>query len=309
MATPVGGAPSVSETTTIEYNRWLVENSAKQEAEARKMTHDEERKMRQMMQEKYRNAGNLKSAELKEQLVQAKKEVAAYRDDNLRRGMEVKEEVDMLRKARKAQNEAFLEHGTQLSREYGSEQKRRIAEEKGALSKRNTLASKALRTQCQEEEKLRAERIQRELEDAQKLKADICAATSDQVTQAAKAMFYEQRKNVGDTTRVNMKEWKEGRLAQKEEYAAKAAAAKAEALAIKKAAKEARAAADAAKAKAAKEMREKRNNIETNSGKVKSDMGTMKKQVHDMTRTRKFVSPQAAETMRQKKAGKLNSPA
>ena len=99
MATPVGGAPSVSETTTIEYNRWLVENSAKQEAEARKMTHDEERKMRQMMQEKYRNAGNLKSAELKEQLVQAKKEVAAYRDDNLRRGMEVKEEVDMLRKA------------------------------------------------------------------------------------------------------------------------------------------------------------------------------------------------------------------
>ena len=35
---------------------------------------------------------------------------------------------------------------------------------------------------------------------------------------------------------------------------------------------------------------------------VKGDMGSMKKQVHDMTRTRKYVSPQAAETMRQKKA-------
>ena len=39
--------------TTIEYNRWLVENGAKQGAEERKQTHDEERKLRQAMQDKY----------------------------------------------------------------------------------------------------------------------------------------------------------------------------------------------------------------------------------------------------------------
>jgi len=303
MASPSGGQPSISEVTTIEYNRFLVENGAQEEAKLRKQTHNQERKLRQDMQEKYKTAGNMKSAELKEQMAQARAEVDAFHEDNLRRGTEVKEEVDMLRNARKAQNEAWLEHGSQLSRELGSEQKRRIKGQMGAMSERKTAESKALRAQCKEEERVRAERLQRELEDAQKLKADISAATSDAVTQAAKATFFEQRKTVGDTTRVDMKAWKESRGAQKDEYAAKAAAAKAEAMAIKKAAKEARAAADAAKAKAAKEMRDKRNNIEVNYGKVKSDMGTMKKQVHDMTRTRKFVAQGAAETMRQKKTG------
>ena len=67
------------------------------------------------------------------------------------------------------------------------------------------------------------------------------------------------------------------------------------------AAKEALMAHSAAKAKAAKEMRDKKNALETNYAKVKGDLGTVKKQVHDMTRTRKYVSSDAAETMRQKK--------
>ena len=58
-----------------------------------------------------------------------------------------------------------------------------------------------------------------------------------------------------------------------------AASAKLEALAAKKAAKEALDGVRESRAKAAKEMREKRQNIESNFGKVKNDLGTTKKQV------------------------------
>jgi len=291
-----GASPSVAEVTAIEYNRWLVENGAKEMAVDRKLTHEEERKLRKAMQEKYRTAGNVKQQELKEQMSTAKAEVEAYHQDNLRRGTEVKEEVDMLRRARKQQQNAWLEHGSQLSQELGSEQKRRIKGELTALTTRKGEASKALRAQCQEEERVRGERQQRELEDAQKLKEDIAAATSDQVTQAAKDNFFQQRKAVGDETRVDMKAWKESRGTQKDEYAAKAAAAKAEAQQIKKAARESLQAVSAAKAKAAAQMREKRNNMEVNHKKVKNDLGSTKKSVHDMTKNRKFVT---GETVRQ----------
>lgn len=294
-------APSISEVTTIEYNRWLVENGAKQGAEERKQTHDEERKLRQAMQDKYRSVGSQRAKELKEQMSTAKAEVEAYHDDNKKKGGEVKEEVNELRRARKKQTDAWLEHGSQLSREYGSEQKQRIKSQIGAMSTRKTADSKAMRAQCKKEEDERAERRGRELADAQKQAADTKAATSDAVTRAAKQSFFEQRKGVGDDTRVDMTKWKQSRGAQKEAYAAKAAAAKQEALQIKKAAKEALMAHSAAKAKAAKEMRDKKNALETNYAKVKGDLGTVKKQVHDMTRTRKYVSSDAAETMRQKK--------
>ena len=51
-------------------------------------------------------------------------------------------------------------------------------------------------------------------------------------------------------------------------------------------------------------MRDRKNNMETNAGRVKQDMGTTKKQVHDMTRQRKFVSDDAASIMKAKKASR-----
>jgi hypothetical protein len=294
-------SPSVSDVTTIEYNRWLMENGAREGAFERKKTREEEARLRTAMQDKYKTMGKTSVAELKEQMAMAKAEVEAFQKDNATRGKEVKEEVDALRKARKEQTTAWLEHGSQLSAELGKEQKRRIAETIGTMTTRKNAASKALKQQCKDEEKVRAERQQRELEDKIKLKNDMKTGTSDEVTSAAKESFYMQRKQVGDTTRTDMKAWKEGRQEQRDAYAAKAAAAKLEASQTKKAAKEALAAHSAAKAKAAKEMRDKKNNMESNYGKVKSDVGMTKKQIHDMLRTRKFVSKDAAENMRQKK--------
>jgi len=294
-------AKSISETTTIEYNRWLVENEHKEEATQRKRDHDDERKLRAEMTQMYKASGKDHVDEYKEQMGVAKAEVENYHNENLRRGKDVKEEVQMLRRARKNQAESWMEHGSQLSREYGSEQKRRIQAAGGDMSMRKGGNAKAVREEVGELERVRTERQQKELADAQKLKQQIMAATSDAVTQEAKNFSYEQRKAVGDTTRDSMKTWKDSRSQQKEQYASKAAKAKAEALAAKKAAKEALDAVRDARKKAAEEMRQKRNNIEINSGKVKGDLGRTKKVVHDMTKTRKYVSPAAAELMRQRK--------
>jgi len=307
MSSPAGTwkdpAPSISEVTTIEYNRWLVENGAKEQAELRKQSHDQERALRQEMTEKYRTVGNQRSAELKEQMQLAKAEVENFRADNLKKGCEVKEEVDALRKARKELNDSWLEHGSSLAYEYGSEQKRRIKSTIGEMSTRKRESATAVKSDVKEMERVRTERQQHMLEDAQKLKKAILDATSDEVTQMAKDNFYQQRKAVGDDTRKDMKVWKDSRGAQKEQYATKAAAAKAEALAIKKAAKEALDGVKETRNKAAQEMRTKRNNLDTNHGKVKSDMSSTKKKVHDMTRTRKYVSPEAASLMKNRRGG------
>ena len=294
--------------TAIEYNKWLVENDAKEAAIIRKLTHDEERKLRQEMQEKYRSAGQMRAKAIKENRGAGREGVEALQATNAKRGSEVKEQVDALRKTRRKQKDAWLEHSHSLCKELGSEQKARIASQIGAMTTRKSQQSKALRAQYRQEEHARAERKGRERDAAQKLKADIASATSDAVTQAAKDSFYQQRKTVGDATRTDMKAWSEGRKSQKEEYAAKAKAAKLEAAQTKKAAKEALQGVNAAKATAAKEMREKMRNIRTNFRKVKSDLSASKKETHDMTRTRKYVSEEAAEEMRQKKEVKAKSP-
>jgi len=203
---------------------------------------------------------------------------------------------------RKQQTESWLEHGSQLSREYGSDQKRRIKEAGGAMSMRKGNVAKAMRDEITTQEAVRTERQQKELADAQKLKQQIMAATSDAVTQEAKNTFFDQRKAVGDDTRGAMKTWKEETRVQKEAYASKAAKAKSEALAAKKAAKEAIEGVRENRTRQAQEMRSKRNNMETNSSKVKQDLGRTKKQVHDMTRARKFVTQDAATVMGSRKA-------
>lgn len=299
---PKNPALSISEVTTIEYNRYLVEQNARDLAEQRKQSHDEERKLRTELAEKYKSAGNQSVAELKEQMQLAKAEVANFQADNLKKGSEVKEEVEFLRKIRKEQNEMWLEHGSSLAHELGAEQKRRIQQSRDELVMTKRGNATAIKADVKEMERLRTERQQRMLEDTQKLKKDVAEACGDEVTQKAKGLFLEQRKQVGETTRKDMKTWKESRQAGKEKYAAKASAAKAEALAAKKAAKEALEGVKELRLKSAQEMRDKRNNIETNYGKVKQDVGATKKQVHDMTRQRKYVSPEAAALIKNRKA-------
>ena len=153
--------PSISEVTTIEYNRWLVESEAKAKADDRKANHDDERTLRKELIEKYRTVGSDHVSEYKEQMTTAKAEVENFRSENLRRGIEVKEEVDELRRARKAQKDSWLEHGSQLSREFGSEQKRRIKTQVGEMSTRKREASATVRNDIAELERMRTDRQQK----------------------------------------------------------------------------------------------------------------------------------------------------
>lgn len=302
------GAIEVSDVTSIEYNRWLVEEGARSLAEERKLTHDEERKLRQALQEQYVQKGSTRAKELKVQMATAKAEVAAHNEDNLRRGAEVKDEVTRLTVQRKTQHEAWLEHGSALSTEYGSELRRKIVKEVQELTTRKLEASKALRTHNKEDEELLQERKARELEDAQKLREDVARATSMEVTRAAKDTFYKQRANVGDQTRDDMRNWKASIGEQRAEYGAKAAAVKAEATAIKRAAKEAQEAVKADRARQAAHMRTKRANIQTNHQKVKSDVKQTNKAVHDKMKTGKYVSPSVAEAMAARRTQRGASP-
>lgn len=228
-ATPTTSSPDQKrEVTAVEYNRWLVESNAKSQAVQRKETHEQERQLRKELQEKYRMIGHDRSAEHRNQMTAAKSGVDNLHSENLSRGKEVKEEVDALKKAREKQTEMWLEHGSTLARTYGSEQKKRIKSTIGAMSTRKREDAAALKAGVTEQERERAERKQKEVEDAQKLKREILDSTSDAVTREAKDTFFKQRKAGADDTRTDMKAWKDSRGAQKEAYATKAASAKRE---------------------------------------------------------------------------------
>jgi len=293
-------APSVSEVTTIEYNRWLVEEDNKKEAEERKQKHDAERAYRKEQTDMYVKVGHDHSMEYKDQMETAKREVDNFRKHNLEKGGTVKAEVEALNKTRKAQKEQWIEHGSSLVQDLGSEQKRRIKKELGATSTRKRETSQALRKEMTELEKMRTERRNQAVENRKTLKEQIATQTSDAVTSEAKDQFYQQRKAVGDDTRSAMKDWKEDRVKQQGLHLDKAAQARAEALNAKRQAKEAIENVKAERAQAAKEMRERRANINQAGGNVKSELTHNKKVVHDMTKRQKFVAPEQATTMKSK---------
>lgn len=166
-------APSVSEVTTIEYNRWLVEEDNKKEAEERKQKHDAERAYRKEQTDMYVKVGHDHSMEYKDQMETAKREVDNFRKHNLEKGGTVKAEVEALNKTRKAQKEQWIEHGSSLVQDLGSEQKRRIKKELGATSTRKRETSQALRKEMTELEKMRTERRNQAVENRKTLKEQV----------------------------------------------------------------------------------------------------------------------------------------
>jgi len=293
-------APSVSEVTTIEYNRWMVEEDKKKEAEGRKQKHDAERAYRKEQTDTYVKVGHEHSMEYKEQMETAKREVDNFHKSNLEKGTIVKAEVSALNSQKKKHAEQWIEHGSTLAHDLGSEQKRRIKKELGATSTRKREQSKALKSEMTELEKMRTEGRNQAVENRKALREQIAQQTSDAVTQEAKDTFFQQRKEKGEDTRAAMKDWKEERVKQQGQHLDKAAQARAEALNAKRQAKEAIEALKTQRAQVAKEMRERRANINTAGGNVKTELSHNKKVIHDLTKRQKFVQQEQAANMKSK---------
>ena len=100
-------APSVSEVTTIEYNRWLVDEDNKKQAEERKQKHDAERAYRKEQTLQYVQVGHEHSMEYKEQMETAKREVDNFHKKNLEKGSVVKQEVEHLKNTKKHMKEQW----------------------------------------------------------------------------------------------------------------------------------------------------------------------------------------------------------
>ena len=295
-------APSISEVTAIEYNRFIVEEANKKDAEERKQDHDKERNYRKELEERYQQFGRDHLNEFKGQMETAKREVDNLHNANSEKGRYVKDEVEALRKARKAQQEQWVAHGSALTQEYGSEQKRRIKQQIGATTSRKKEAAAILRKEMGELEKARTERRNQAVENRRQLKERIDSQTNDAATQEAKDTFFQQRKASGDDTRESMKAWKTDRVKQQGQHLDKAAAAREQALQAKKAAKEALEGVKEARALAAKEMRQRKSNIAATGGTIKNEVKHNKKIVHDMMRNQKFVPPTQAEGLRKVKS-------
>jgi hypothetical protein len=289
-------APSISELTTIEYNRMLVEEEHKRQAEERKNKHDAEREYRKQQEDLYRQIGNEHAREYKEQMSAAKEEVQRFQNSNMYKGSTVKAEVESLRSALKSQKEEWMEHGSTLAQELGSDQKKRIKGARGATSTRKRESAGALKKELTELEKMRTERQQQAVENRRQLREKIQAQTSDGAVAESKALFFEQRKATGDDTRTQMKDWKADKQRQQGQYLDKAGAARAEAIAAQKAAKASLDDIKAKKARDAKEMRDRKANMMKSGGAIGEEIKHNKKVVHDMMRKQKFVgnAPQSA---------------
>ena len=291
---------SVSEITAIEYSRFLVEEEHKRQADERKQKHEVERNFRKEMQERYMQAGANHQAEYKYQMAMAKQEVDNHHRQNLDKGAAVKAEVEALAKARQEQQKLWQEHSSSLARELGSEQKRRIKTQRGSMTTRKREVSQAVRSELSGLEKARTERRNQAVENRKQLRERIQSQTSDQVTQEAKDVYYQQRKAAADDGRASMKKWKEQRQRDLEQHASKALKAREAAKAGKAAAKASLEAAKTARTKAAKEMRERKLQVGSSGSKYRSEIKSHNRVVHDMLKTQKFITPDLAKEMKKR---------
>ena len=288
----------MSEVTTIEYNRYMVEQDNHLKAQERIDMYNEERARRNENTSMYVSLGASHVSEYKEQMSIAKGEVERYHEANAEKGRDVKDEVEHLKKQMTTQRDAWIEHGSTLAREWGSEQKKRIKDSQQATLQEKREKAQALKSDMKSLETMRTERRNQAVENRKELRAKIQEHTSDSACQEAKDMFFQQRKNHGDDKRKLAKELKGEKMRQQSLHAEKAQASREQALAAQKAAKASLEAVKSARAVAAKEMRDRKKSLDEAGGGIKAENMHNKKVIHDMARKQKFVTSALANQVK-----------
>lgn len=187
-----GDAGDEEGVTTAEYNKWLTLESNWGMAEDTRQSNMEGSQFRKARDERHRERGMERQAASIEQMKQAKGRVEEHRQSNLEQGKDVREDVASWKVAMYEQQEAWVDHGKQLKEKITTQERQRAERDaltaykkKFSADVRKEVQQLSSEADAQKEKVLASNRAQ-----ADKIKKE----TGDEVTDAAKKMFFEQRR-------------------------------------------------------------------------------------------------------------------
>ena len=290
-----GTASGKAEMTAAEYARYLVQKDARASAELRRQNHENERKMRKELEDKYREHGRRGVDQSAASMSTVKVKLEETEEAKLVTGQVVRRGVEDLKKAHAERHQIWMARAEEISRDFGVKQQRRIKQSSGETLNNKRAAAASAAAARSEREHLRSEQKKKELEDAKLLHLEIDESTSGEVIKQSKDQFYRQRKAAHDQGTATYKAGKLEQQLERQAYAAKAKEAKAAAIQAKLAAKEAMETLRTERSKAAQEARRERGYHGGKWEQRKTDLDLDKKSVHGQVKSAKYIAPEIAE--------------
>jgi len=239
---PLSESPSVSSVTLAEYNRWVVETANKQIAEDRRADMERERQVREKMKQERLERNGLSYEANKNQTQKAKQTVEELQKANLEKGANLKDQMSTWRQQKKVASDAWMEKAMNNNKALGSELKEKIQKNKAEQSEKNRQMFNDVKAELKAYSEIRENR-QITFMQEQKQKRDQIVADKKKEKDAdmnEEGGFGFRNKKVGETTRAQVKVWREQKDKLKEKHFAEAQKHKTDIVNAKNAAKTAR---------------------------------------------------------------------
>jgi len=239
---PLSESPSVSSVTLAEYNRWVVETANKQIAEDRRADMERERQVREKMKQERLERNGLNYEANKNQTQKAKQTVEELQKANLEKGANLKDQMSTWRQQKKVASDAWMEKAMNNNKALGSELKEKIQKNKAEQSEKNRQMFNDVKAELKAYSEIRENR-QITFMQEQKQKRDQIVADKKKEKEAdmnEEGGFGFRNKKVGETTRAQVKVWREQKDRLKEKHFAEAQKHKTDIVNAKNAAKTAR---------------------------------------------------------------------
>jgi len=208
------GSPQKEFTTKAEYNRWLVSQEKWQTAEEMRSQGKAGEEIIKERQRRHTSQGLARQQAAAVQMKKASESLEAHREVNLTLGRAVYEEVAGWRVGAKATKDDWASYGKNIK----EAQIKNNATKASVAALNENKKAQAAATRKDDEEKAAARTKQKDefqrkaREQAEKVRSE----TSDDVTDSAKRIFYEQRLKSAQETKADAAKWAKDR---KEEHA------------------------------------------------------------------------------------------
>jgi len=292
-------APSISDVTLAEYNRWVVERENKQVAEERRADMERERQVRAKMDEEWRQRGLARFRANKDQVSISKASVETLQKSNLAQGAKVKDEKQQWSQQRKVENDQFLEKSQQHVRDLGSDLRTKVAEEKKNMTERNRQLFNDVKAELKAYQDIREDRNSQFIATQKQRRDEIRDMCKTAVRDAKDDKgFAADKKKTGDATRAQVKIWRDQKQAAHEAHQQSTVKHKEGIAASKAAAKSARNNLEQKRRQEALEIRNYKTKLASENADLSKEQEKLNRVKHNEIRDGRFVPAEMAKAVK-----------
>ena len=206
MISSDGNSMRESGITHAKYMKWAVGEERREIGKGVRTEVDNWKRQRQQQLEAHKAYGIALKNSMRDQIARDKAVIEEHKERNLAQGKAVKAEVAALKQAKAMSKAQWEFRGRQLAKK-DLEQREKIKQVRGEGSKTLVELSAKVKAEAQGLEEAIVTKKREILEANRREVAEIKKQTDDHVTDASKKIFYEQRKQIAENTRLAEEAW------------------------------------------------------------------------------------------------------